>query len=66
MFLISLFVLAAGGWIYTAATFQIYGDTWAVNTCTGFPGICDYSNSVLGGAIFLVITLYVARAAIDS
>jgi len=59
MSLISLVLLAAGGWIYLAAQFQNDGYAWAFNTCSGLYGLCDNPNSILYGAITLAAAIFV-------
>jgi hypothetical protein len=65
MSFLPILVLVAGGWIYTAAAFENYGDAWAVNTCTGLPGICDHPNSILYGAFVAAIAFYVVKTIKD-
>jgi hypothetical protein len=59
MWVISLFLLAAGVWIYAAAAYQNYGQAWAYNTCAAFPGFCDHSSFAFYAAVGAATIVFV-------
>jgi len=65
MWIVSLFLLAAGGWIYAAAEYQNYGHAWADTTCTALQGACDHPYFVLyatlGAATVVFIWHHIRR-----
>lgn len=59
MSLISLVLVAAGGWIELAAICQDYGQPWAYNACAGLGGLCDYHTPILYGAIASAAIIFI-------
>jgi hypothetical protein len=59
MSLVSLMLLAAGGWIELAAICQDYGQAWAYRACSGLHGLCHYHTPLLFGAIASATVFFV-------
>ena len=59
MVYVVLFMLAATGLFYAAATLQNHGYTWADQTCTGMPLLCASPNIVAICAIAVIVVFFV-------
>ncbi len=56
MSLVPFILMAAGGWIELAATFEAhYGEAWAYRACDSLGGLCDYHTPIFYGAIALAV-----------
>ena len=52
MSLVSLVLLAAGGWIFLASLLQYEGaHAWAYSTCASLYGLCNHPYPILYGTI---------------
>ena len=59
MVYVALFMLAATGLFYAAATLQNHGNTWADQTCTGMPLLCASPHIVAICAIAVIVVFFV-------